>query len=427
MTESNESTIICPKCKNEIKLTETLAAPFIESIRKDYEEELRKKNLEYQEKDEILKSRESEITKRNKDLDEIVSNRIDEERINIAKQEEEKAKKTVSAEIEQKAKQIDDLLESINSKDLKLKEAQQTQLDLLKKQRELDDEKRELNLTIEKRVQNELSTEREKAKTEAENSIGLKLREREETIASMQKQIEELKRKSEQGSQQLQGEAQELELESLLKDRFKTDSIEPVPKGECGGDVLHRVVTGNGNICGTILWESKRTKNWSDGWLAKLREDQRNAKAEIAIIITQVLPKEIKGFGFIDNIWVTEPAIAIPVGIALRQSLIDVALARSSTEGLQTKAEIVYQYLTGPRFKHRIQAIVEAFTAMKEDLDKEKKVILKQWAKRDEQIARVMESTVGMYGDLQGIAGKTIQEIEGLEFQVLENNINVAE
>jgi TPR repeat protein len=166
----------------------------------------------------------------------------------------------------------------------------------------------------------------------------------------MQRQIEELRRKAEQGSQQLQGEAQELELESLLRIKFARDTIDPVPKGEFGGDVLHRVIGPLGQLCGTILWESKRTKNWSDGWLPKLRDDQRAAKAEIALLVTQVLPKGVEAFDFIDGVWVTESRCAIPVAIALRQSLVELATARQAGEGQKTKMELVYQYLTGPRF-----------------------------------------------------------------------------
>jgi len=184
--------------------------------------------------------------------------------------------------------------------------------------------------------------------------------------------------------------------------------------------VLHRVIGPLGQICGTILWESKRTKNWSDGWLIKLREDQRVAKAELAVLVTQALPKEMETFGLVDNVWVTPPRTALPVAIALRQMITEVSIARQSSEGQQSKMELVYQYLTGPRFRQRIQAIVEAFTSMREDLDKEKKAIMKQWAKREEQTERVLQATVGMYGDLQGIAGKTLQEIEGLSFKLLE-------
>ena len=171
---------------------------------------------------------------------------------------------------------------------------------------------------------------------------------------------------------------------------------------------------------GSILWESKRTKNWSDGWLTKLRDDQRIAKAEIAIIVSTTLPKGVETFDLIEGIWIAHPRAVIPVAIALRNTLVEVNCARQASKGQQTKTEMTYQYLTGPRFRQRIEAIVEAFSSMQEDLDKEKKAIIKQWAKREQQIARVMEATAGMYGDLQGIAAQTIQEIEGLELLTLD-------
>jgi hypothetical protein len=237
----------------------------------------------------------------------------------------------------------------------------------------------------------------------------------------MQRQIEELKRKAEQGSQQLQGEAQELELEAILRGRFPRDTIEPVAKGEFGGDLLHRVFGPTGQLCGTILWETKRTKSWSDGWLPKLRDDQRAAKADIALIVSHALPKEMDGpFDFLGGVWVTEPRCAVPVAIALRESLIALSATRQAGEGRLTKMEMIYQYLTGPRFRLRVEAIVEKFTEMQTDLDRERKVMTRLWAKREEQIRGVIESTAGMYGDLQGIAGKTLQEIEGLEVQLLD-------
>jgi hypothetical protein len=185
--------------------------------------------------------------------------------------------------------------------------------------------------------------------------------------------------------------------------------------------VLQRVAGAGGQPCGTILWESKRTKAWSDAWLAKLRDDQRTAKAEIAVIVSQVLPKGVETFEMVEGIWVTHPRAALPVAAILRQTLLEIAATRQATEGQQTKTEMIYQYLTGPRFRHRVEAIVEAFSTMQEDLDKERKAIMKQWAKREEQIERVMGATVGMYGDLQGIAGKSLQEIEGLTLSALED------
>jgi len=412
-----EPTIFCPQCKSEIKLTESLAAPLLESVRRDYEQRLSQKDNEISKREKFLNQRAESIEKAKQNLDHEIEQKLRSERARIVSEEAQKAKLAIGSDLEQKAKEINDLQLLLQEQDKKLGEAQQVQAELLRKQRELDDAKRELDLTIEKRVQANLVAERDKAKKEAEEELKLKVMEKDQTITAMQKQIEELKRRAEQGSQQLQGEVQELQLESLLRAKFPRDTIHPVAKGDFGGDVLQRVIGPLNQICGTILWESKRTKNWSDGWLPKLRDDQRAAKADVAVILSQALPKDVDTFGFLDGVWVADPKVAVPVALSLRQSLIEISAARQASQGQQTKMEMVYGYLTGPRFRQRVQALVEAFSSMKEDLDREKKTITRQWAKREEQIDRVMQATVGMYGDLQGIAGKTLQEIEGLEFQ----------
>jgi hypothetical protein len=414
-----EPTVVCPQCRSEIKLTESLAAPLLESVRREYERRLIQKDSDIAKRETLLHDREVSLQKAKESLDEQIAAKLQAERVRIANEEAKKAKRALENDLDQKAKEIAELQEVLKQREAKLADAQKAQAEVTRKQRELEDAKRELELTVAKRVQAELDAAREQAKKDAEEELKLKVLEKEQLIASMQNQIEDLKRRAEQGSQQLQGEAQELELEALLMAKFPRDLIQPVPKGEFGGDVLHRVVGPMGQRCGTILWESKRTKNWSDGWLAKLREDQRTAKAEIAVIISQALPKEVETFGFVEGVWIAHPRVALPVAISLRQTLIEVASVRQATEGQQTKMEMIYQYLTGPRFRQRIQAIVEAFSSMRDDLDRERKAITKQWAKREEQIDRVMQATVGMYGDLQGIAGKTLQEIEGLEFQGL--------
>jgi hypothetical protein len=185
--------------------------------------------------------------------------------------------------------------------------------------------------------------------------------------------------------------------------------------------LLQRVVGPLNQHCGSILWEIKRTKNWSDGWLAKLRDDQRAAKADLALIVSHAIPRGVDAFDYVEGVWVTERRCALPVAIALRQSLIEIAAARAASAGQQTKMELVYQYLTGPLFRQRIQAIVEKFSDMQADLAKERKTMTRLWAKRELQITGVIESTVGMYGDLQGIAGKALPEIDGLEAQLLES------
>jgi hypothetical protein len=411
-----EPSIICPNCRTEIKLTETLAAPLIEAVKRESDQKLRSKEAEIAKREAAIRA-EQEAVKQDRDAMEAkLAERLDAERKKLAEDEARKARAAVSVDLRLKEQQLEEANKLANERAAKLEEAQKAQTEALRKAREYEDAKRELDLTIEKRVQEKQAEIQERAKAAAEEALRLKVQEREQTILSMQKQIEELKRKAEQGSQQLQGEVQELQLEALLRASFPHDTITPVPKGEFGGDAIQLVTTAFGQACGKILWESKRTRNWSDGWLQKLRDDQRVAKADAAIIVSQALPKTIETFGQIDGIWVTSPKCSVALAIAIRHLLIEVTAARKSGEGQQSKMEAMYQYLTGPRFRHRVEAIVEKFSEMQGDLEKERKAMQKAWAKREQQIRGVIDATAGMYGDMQGIAGRSLQEIEGLDF-----------
>ncbi len=420
---STDPTIICPQCSEEIKLTESLAAPLIKTVQEEYEAKITEKETEVSKRENEIRAQLREVERAQNTIDEQVEEKLKLERASISEEEARKAKRAAASDLEAKTKELEELEEVLKQSDQKLEEAQKAEADLRRKQRELDDAKRELELTVEKRVQASVEEVRQKAKQDAEEDLRLTVTEKEEQISSMKRQIEDLQKKAEQGSQQLQGEALELELETRLNVNFSSDCIEPVPKGESGADVLQKVVGPIGQTCGHILWESKRTKNWNDEWLAKLRNDQRAAKAEIAVIVSTALPKDIETFGNRDGVWITQPRFAMPLAGCLRQSLIDVANTRKAQEGQETKMEMVYQYLTGPRFKHRVEAIVEKFSDMQEDLDRERKTMTRLWAKREAQIQGAIESTAGMYGDLQGIAGRELQEIESLEIPLLDAGV----
>jgi hypothetical protein len=415
----NDPIIVCPTCKTEIKLTESLAMPLIESTRKEYEKKIEKIQSEVSTREKEIEHERQELDKLKEGIEDQVLQRLSAERDRISKEEARKARLAVSSDLERRSGEITELQDLLKQSNDKLAVAQSAQAELIRKKRELDDAKREMDLTIEKRVQDSVETIRFQARKNADEEYKLKVMERDQTISSMQKQIEELKQKAEQGSQQLQGEVQELELEAILTARFPRDVIEPVPKGVHGGDILHSVIAASGQNCGLILWETKRTKNWADTWLAKLRDDQRAAKAELAVLVSKTVPKEIDGFDIREGVCVVQPRYAIPLAVLLRQSLTDVASARRAREGQQTKMELLYDYLTGPHFRQRVQAIVEKFGEMQEDLDRERRVMTKQWAKRQEQIHGVVEATAGMYGDLQGIAGKSLHEVAGLDLKAL--------
>lgn len=415
-----EPTIKCPSCETEIKLTESLAGPLIEQTKRQFTEQLTAKDRLVAQAQEQLSVEKQRIAQERQSLDATVAKRLEDERKRIAVEEAERAKRAVALDVQGKDQQLAELTELLNSREEKLAQAQAQEAELLKKQRELDDKARELELSVQRQVNAALEEVRAKARQDAEEALTLKVKERDTQIASMQQKIEELKRKAEQGSQQLQGEAQELVIEDALRARFPFDVIEPVSKGEFGGDVLQRVVNPAGQVCGTILWESKRTKAWSDGWLTKLKGDQRTAGADLALIVSQTLPKQIDTFDLVDGVWVTGSKCAMAVAGALRESLILMASVKAAGEGQATKSALMYEYLTGPQFRHRVEAIVERFSEMQEDLASERKATIKRWAKREQQLHAVLDSTAGLYGDLQGIAGRSMIEIEALETSLLE-------
>ncbi|MDA9451297.1 MULTISPECIES: DUF2130 domain-containing protein [unclassified Bradyrhizobium] len=413
--EAHDATLKCPNCNYPIRLTESLAAPLIEETRKQFQKQLVEKDDEVAQKLDLLRQERDDVAKARQEVEEQVRKRLDSERSSIISAEAKKARDAAAAELRAKEAEAVELRRSLQINDAKLAEAQRDHAELLRKQRELDEARRELELTIERRVQGSVEELRTKAKQEANEAARLRLMEREQTIDSMARTIEDLKRKAEQGSQQSQGEALELDLQNLLATRFPADLIEAIGKGEAGADLVQHVNGAIAQRAGSIMWETKRTKAWSDGWLAKLRDDQRRSGADVALIVSQALPKNVEHFDFIDGVWVTHPRCALPVAIALRQSLLEVSGSRLVQQGQKTKVEQIYQYLTGTRFRQRVEAVVEKFNDMRDDLDKERKFVTRLWAKRETQIVSVIESTVGLVGDLQAIAGKAMPDIALLD------------
>lgn len=425
--------ITCPHCHKSFKLTETLAAPLVEEMRRKLDREIKEKEHLLQEqriafaeeqeaadkaRREVEKERAS-LARQKQQIADSVAEQVEEQTTAIAREEARKAKQKYDEKLAERDEERTELEATIKEKDAKLAEARRQETEFRRKQRELDDKLKAADVDLEKRLAEAIGPERDKAKRAADDEYRLKLEEERTKSKKLLEQLEEAKRRAEQGSQQLQGEVQEFDLEKRLRAAFPLDTIEPVLKGQQGGDALHRVFSAQGQVCGIILWESKRTKNWIGGWPDKLKQDQRTARADIAVIVTQTMPPGVDSFTEIEGVWVTIPALAIALATVLRLAVTESFAARRATEGQQDKMAILYKYLTGPQFRQRIEAIKDAFTTMQEDLDAEKRVISKQWAKRQQQIERVMVSTVGMYGDLQAIAGKTLQEIEGLEFKAL--------
>lgn len=383
-----DAKITCPKCSAEIALTESLAGPMMADLRTRLTAE---RNAALAQQKAAIEAQAMEAA--------------------TAKQAARMAELQVAAAEAAEAAQADRA---------KLAEAQKAQAEAMRLQRVLEEKTRELDLELEKRLTAALGPQVAKARAEIQEAEALKLAEKDQKLETMRLQIEALKKKSEQGSQQLQGEAAEIVLEDRLAQSFPTDRFTPVGKGVRGADVLQEVPGLGGQIAGKILWESKRTAHWNAAWLAKLREDQRAAGAELAVISASARPDGVDSFALVDGIWICAPQYAVALAVALRETLHATAGARQARAGQETKTELVYAYLTGPRFRHRVEAIVEKFTDMRADLDRERRAMTKLWAKRETQIIGVLDATVGMYGDLQGIAGASIPEIEGLDLPLLD-------
>lgn len=374
----SELKIQCPKCSNEIELTEQLAGPMLADLQASFKDELAKQ--------------EAQATKA------LAAARAQAKEVAEAETAEEQAV----------------LEERLKVQDEKLREAQAAQATALKREQQLKDKEAEMELTLQKMLAEERPALAEKLTREADARSALKLAEQAQVMEGMKRQIEALKQKSDQGSMQIQGEAAEIVLEETLAAAFPSDGFVPVAKGASGADVRQNVIGPNG-IAGSILWESKRTKNWAAAWLAKLRDDQRASGCEVAVITSRALPEGVDSFGIVDGIWVCAPRYAVPLSTSLRQGLIDVAGAKGRVMGQETKMEMIYDYLTGTQFKQRVDAIVERFEDMQDNLRKERIFIEKQWALRAKHIDLVIASTVGMHGDLQGIAGRSMPEIESVD------------
>jgi len=336
---AHEPHIICPKCSHQIPLTESIAAPLLEAERRDFQKKLMAKDAEIARKASELRQQQDELAEARASIDEEINQRLDIERKQVATAEAKKAREQVADDLRAMKQQLAESDQLLETRNVKLAEAQQAQAEALRRQREFDEKTRELEVTIEKRVQASQAELVAKARQDVTDELKSQVSQKDTQIESLGRTVEELKRKLEQGSQQTQGEAFELELENLLRGKFPLDLIEPVAKGETGGDIVQTVNGQIGSPAGTILWELKNTRNWSDGWLPKLRDNKRAAKADVALIISTALPKGVESFDLVDGVFVAHPRCAVPVALVLRQGLLEVASARTSQAGQQSKAE----------------------------------------------------------------------------------------
>lgn len=422
--DNTEQKIKCPKCGESISIDDVLTHQIEEKIKKDFETKQKVKEAELEQKEADLKKQADALATSKKEIDSVVakqvSDKISEERLKLYKDAKTEAEKEQSAKTAL-------LEEQLKNKEEKLAQATKNEIELRKEKIKLDEEKQAFELEKMRQLE-------EAKKTIVEEANKKATEEQQYVIAQLKKQLtdatkakDDLARKLEQGSQQTQGEVLELELEEILKAEFPQDEIVPVPKGVKGADVIHKIIDRSGRLCGQIIWESKKTKAWSEGWIQKLKDDQRAIKADLAVIVSIVLPADVKGFSLRDGVFVCDVKLAINLASLLRYDLLKVSEANRALTGKDEKRDVVYAYVNSVDFKQRIQTIAEAFIEMKNDIDKEKRSYQAIWAKREKQVQRVIDNTFGIYGDLKGLTGGTMQEIKLLELGEGENEENKTE
>ncbi|MBU1689919.1 MAG: DUF2130 domain-containing protein [Gammaproteobacteria bacterium] len=408
--------IVCPKCDHHFTLDQGITRQTIERYETEFDEEFaaQRKALE----EGLAKEAErkatrlfaEQIAKLQEQLsDSRKSERESKESITKAQVE---AKEKAAQEFEQEKKALAD---ELADKESKLKQFREQELDLRKQKKVLEEAQDNLQLEIQRQLDDERKKLVEEIGRKEGNRFALIEAEYKKKIEDAQKSNEDLRRKLEQGSQQLQGEVLELELEHTLIDAFRHDRIEEVKKGVRGADVLQTVCTPAGQVCGRIIWEAKRAENWSEGWLQKLKDDQQGADARIAVLVTTALPKGCQEPFFLrDGVWVVSPHLIRPVAEALRTLLLETHKVAMINTGREEKKELLYSYLTSENFARKIRTVVESFASMKSQLDAEKRAMQKQWGTREMQINRVTETMASFVGELQAIAQDGLPQLQNI-------------
>jgi hypothetical protein len=395
----NNANIACPKCGAEIPLTEAVSHRLREQLEADFNRRLAESNAALAEREKKLSADKIALDTRLATVQGEIAKAIELERKKLLAE--------ATRQVEEKVRiDLKDLQARLADREQRLNEAQAAELNLRKKQRELEEAKATMDLELARKLDTERQKIADAARQQGVDAERLKLADKEEVITDLQKEIQNLKQKAEQGSMQLQGETLELEIESLLRSTFPFDEVTEVKKGERGADVTQRVRTNQAFDCGTILWEAKRAKNWSAAWVEKLKEDQRVAKAELAVIVTTCPPAGVHGIGQADGVWVCESPFAIALAVALRHGLLSTAAQRVQQANRADKAQVLYEHICSIEFRQHIQAVVESFLGLQEQLLAEQRAFARQWKEREQQLQKAINHTAMLYGGIQGIAGR---------------------
>jgi hypothetical protein len=425
--ESMPTNIKCPACATVFDVENVLSADAEQKIKQQYEKQLQQSLSQINAERKKLEEEQKLFEEKRKKENELFQQKIQQEKLKMETEIQQQIHKTISADYENELRM---LKQNAKENEERLKTARHKEFEFLKKEQELKNKEQELEILLQKKLLDEralLTQQIRKEETDRillkETEYQLKLKELEKQLEDQRKLADEMKRRAEQGSMQLQGEVQELLLEELLRDHFPYDTISEVGKGVEGADCMQTVRNHIGMESGRIVFESKRTKAFNNIWIEKLKADMRTRQADVAILVTQVYPKDMRCFGEKDGVWICSFTEVIALTTALRHTIIRISDTKKAEENKGEKMQLLYSYLTGNEFRQQIETIVEGFLSLKNSITKERVQMEKIWKEREKQLERVLLSTSGLYGSIKGIAGVSIGEIplleEGLEEEKL--------
>ena len=408
----NSTNITCPNCGTEIDVQDIITHQLEEDLKKEFNAKLANEKKKFETQEALLKKEKEEFEKQIAKEYEIFNERLAEK----IKEEKDKYSAEIKKKLaEEQSGQLAELQKELNEKSAQIKELNKSKAEIERLKREKEELKESIEAEAQKVLNEKLTEEKQKIRKIEADKVELKLREYEKQIEDQKKLVEEMKRKQEQGSMQMQGEVQELAIEEWLMNNFPLDSISEIKKGARGADCLQTVNTRTKQNCGSIYYESKRTKDFQKGWLEKFKADLGEKGADLGVLVTDAMPSEMERMGLKEGIWICTFEEFKGLCFVLRESLIQLSEAISSQENKGDKMSMLYDFLTSNEFKFQIEAIVEGFTQMKEDLDSEKRSMQRIWKTREKQIEKVITNTVNMYGSIKGIAGKAIGTVIALE------------
>ena len=414
-----KSVINCPKCGEEIDVNDILYHQVDEQLKKQYNNELAKEKEKYDQKSSMLNEERKKFETDKKSQEEEIEKKVKDE----VKQKELALKKKLKSEAEEEQSDaLSSLRDELEEKSRKIKELNKTSVEFEKLKREKNELEESIKAESEKELNKRLFEAEEKIRKEEDEKNELKFKELEKQLEDQKKLTEEMKRKQEQGSMQTQGEVQELGIEEWLSVKFPLDTIQEIKKGERGADCLQIVHTRTRQNCGTIYYESKRTKAFQPSWIEKFKADIREKNAKIGVLVTEVMPPDMDRLGLKEGIWICSFEEFKGLCAVLRESIIQISTAIIVQDNKGDKMGMLYDFLTSNEFKLQIEAIVEGFTQMKSDLESEQRSMRSIWKKREKQIDKVLLNTTDMYGSIKGIAGNAVQSVPLLELPSGDEN-----